>query len=94
MDLLLTDIIMPGGMDGAALAREAARRHPDLRVLLTTGYQGDAEAEGLPVLRKPYHLQDLAAALAVAASAAPAHPTVLQEAVHGVAVPNTSRSPA
>ena len=93
VELLLTDIIMPGGMDGAALAREATRRHPGLRVLLTTGYQGNAEADGLPVLRKPYHLQDLAAALANA-SAPPARQAVFQEAVQGVAVPNTSRSPA
>ena len=94
VDLLLTDVIMPGGMDGATLAREAARRHPGLRVLLTTGYQGNAEADGLPVLHKPYHLQDLAAALAVAAPAPTADRTVSLETAHGVAVPNTSRSPA
>ncbi len=94
VELLLTDVIMPGGMDGAALAREATRRHPDLRVLLTTGYQGDAEADGLPVLHKPYHLQDLAAALTAAVPAPPADRAVFQETVQGVAVPNTSRSPA
>jgi PAS domain S-box-containing protein len=93
VDLLLTDIIMPGGMDGAALAHEAMRRHPGLRVLLTTGYQGNAEANGLRILRKPYHLQDLAAALAAASAPLPG-PASFQEAVQGVAVPNTSRSPA
>ena len=93
VDLLLTDVIMPGGMDGAALAREATRRRPGLHVLLMTGYQGSAEADGLPVLRKPYHLQDLAAALSKA-SAPPSSSAALQEMVQGVAVPNTSRSPA
>ncbi len=66
VDLLFTDVLMPGGMDGLALAREAGRRRPGLPVLLTTGYSGGGPAAaplGVPVLRKPYRIDELAAAL-------------------------------
>ena len=69
VDLLFTDVLMPGGMDGLALAREAARRRPGLPVLLTTGYTGGGAAAvplGLPVLRKPYRIDDLVQALELA----------------------------
>ena len=71
VDLLFTDVLMPGGMDGLALAREAARRRPGVRVLLTTGYTGGGAAAtplGVPVLRKPYRLDELSGALARALS--------------------------
>jgi len=38
IDVVLSDIMMPGGVSGVHLAREIRRRHPDLRVVLTTGY--------------------------------------------------------
>ncbi len=66
VDLLFTDVLMPGGMDGLALAREVGRRRPGLPVLLTTGYTGGGVAAvplGLPLLRKPYRIDDLAQAL-------------------------------
>jgi PAS domain S-box-containing protein len=75
VDLLFTDVLMPGGMDGLALAREARRRRPGLPVLLTTGYTGAGAAavpRGMPVLRKPYKLQDLAHALQSVLAGAPA----------------------
>jgi len=74
VDLLFTDVLMPGGMDGLTLAREAGRRRPGLPVLLTTGYTGagaSAVPLDLPVLRKPYKLQDLAHALRTILAYAP-----------------------
>lgn len=59
-DLLFTDLIMPGGMDGRALAREARRRVPGLKVLFTSGYVGEVyggerdEMDMAPLLQKPY----------------------------------------
>jgi CheY-like chemotaxis protein len=38
IDLLFTDVVMPGGVNGRQLADEAVRRHPGLKVLFTTGY--------------------------------------------------------
>jgi PAS domain S-box-containing protein len=73
-DLVLTDVIMPGGQDGIELARRLARERPGLPVLLCSGY-GGAPARvamtGLPLLRKPYTLDELDAAIAVARAAAP-----------------------
>ena len=40
MDLLFSDMIMPGRMNGVVLAREARRRRPKIKVMLTTGYVG------------------------------------------------------
>lgn len=63
IDLLLTDIAMPG-MNGRALADAARASRPALKVLLTTGYDpAGGEPGGLPVLAKPYLLEDLAAAV-------------------------------
>jgi PAS domain S-box-containing protein len=66
IDLLFTDVMMPGGMDGRALAREAAALRPGLRVLYTSGFseslgthQDGSPAEE-PLLSKPYLKQQLA----------------------------------
>lgn len=64
-DLLFSDIIMPGGVNGFMLAREMRQLRPDLRVLLTTGYAGEENAHmsdnsEFEVLRKPYTLDELA----------------------------------
>ncbi|MBU8545704.1 MULTISPECIES: PAS domain S-box protein [Roseomonadaceae] len=65
-DLLFTDVVMPGGMNGPALAKEAQRRRPGLRVLFTSGYtengivhQGRLDP-GVLLLNKPYRRRDLA----------------------------------
>lgn len=69
VDIVFSDIIMPGGMSGIDLAREVKRRRPDLPILLTTGYGGSDEldAHEFPVLRKPYNREELSAALSRAA---------------------------
>ena len=67
-DLLLSDIRMPV-MDGIALARAAARHHPDLTILLMTGYADQRErAHGLDalihdVLTKPFSLATMRTAV-------------------------------
>jgi CheY-like chemotaxis protein len=59
--LLITDIVMPGGINGFALARMARMRRLDLRVLYVTGYDLPME-EGIgKVLRKPIELDALVA---------------------------------
>jgi CheY-like chemotaxis protein len=67
VDLVFSDIMMPGGMNGVELAREVRRRRGDLPVLLTSGFaeaaRESAAAEGVRVLAKPYRLEELAAAL-------------------------------
>ena len=65
IDLMLTDLIMPGGMDGVQLAHAAVALRPGLPVILTSGYTGDtlgAAAEApWPLLAKPYPAEALAA---------------------------------
>jgi DNA-binding response OmpR family regulator len=66
-DLLFTDIVMPGGMNGRELAQEALRRHPTLKVLCTTGYSREALTQdgrleaGIHVIGKPFAFDELAA---------------------------------
>lgn len=65
VDLLYSDLIMPGGLNGVMLAREARRRRPKIKVLLTTGYaessieRTDAGGNEFEVLAKPYNRQEL-----------------------------------
>ncbi len=62
IDLVFSDIVMPDGMNGLELAARVAREHPDLPVLLTTGYSdalSDAEGQGLQIIGKPYRTSDL-----------------------------------
>ena len=67
-DILFTDIVMPGGMDGLALARQAKAQQPHLRIVLTSGYaQSLLDTPDLPgtLINKPYRKNDLHKALAV-----------------------------
>lgn len=63
-DLVLSDIVMPGGMSGLELAGHLARTHPQLQVVLTTGYSdvlAEGGAEDIELLRKPYSMDALGA---------------------------------
>src|SRR5271165_2585459 len=66
LDLLLTDVVMPGPLNGRELADLAVRRRPGLRVLYMTGYSRDAIIRhgrldpGVHVLGKPFSLEELA----------------------------------
>ncbi len=67
IDLLFTDIVLPGGMNGRQIADAAKKMQPGLRVLYTSGYtqnaivhQGRVDA-GVELLSKPYRRSDLAA---------------------------------
>jgi PAS domain S-box-containing protein len=58
--LVFTDVILPGAMDGAALAQVVAERYPRIPVVLTTGYSKVFDQEPpWPVLRKPYQIAAL-----------------------------------
>jgi signal transduction histidine kinase len=68
VDLLFTDIVTPGSIDGIALARTAARRWPGLKILLTSGFpqtqlDGRGEVNGIRLLSKPFGRDELARAL-------------------------------
>ncbi len=66
IDLLFSDLIMPGGMNGVMLAREVKRRRPNMNVLLTTGYaessieRVDARGAEFELIQKPYKRTELA----------------------------------
>lgn len=66
IDLLFTDMVMPGSLNGLTLAHAARQLYPELRVLLTSGFAGKIteknENDDLvrSMLRKPYHASDLA----------------------------------
>jgi signal transduction histidine kinase len=67
VDLLFTDVIMPGGINGRQLADEAIRRRPQLKVLFTTGYTRNAIVHhgrldaGVEMIGKPFSFVELSA---------------------------------
>lgn len=70
IDILFTDIVLPHGMSGIALAHEARALRPELRILLASGHaretlraEGGSEMDAFAFLAKPYRLQELGAAL-------------------------------
>jgi two-component system, NtrC family, sensor kinase len=73
INVVFSDILMPGGMNGLELAKVVRSRFPRVVVLLTTGYSSsaqDAVREGFEVLQKPYDLAALERALLAAFKAA------------------------
>jgi CheY-like chemotaxis protein/nitrogen-specific signal transduction histidine kinase len=68
IDMLFTDIVMPGPMNGVQLAEAAMRLRPELKVLLVTGFSAESlapelDAARFEVLRKPYRIHELASRL-------------------------------
>lgn len=68
IDLLLSDIVMPGAVNGVELASQAVALRPHLKILLSSGYAGEAMEKVLaqsawPFLKKPYLQDELAAQL-------------------------------
>jgi signal transduction histidine kinase/CheY-like chemotaxis protein len=69
IDVLFSDVVMPGGMNGVQLAVEARRIRPDIKILLTSGYAASSlmKEQGLPdtleLLPKPYEREELACKL-------------------------------
>lgn len=63
IDLMLSDVIMPGGIDGFQLAEEAQALYPELRIILATGFASRTDTASWPILRKPYDIHTLANAL-------------------------------
>ena len=78
VELLFTDVVMPGGMNGRALADAARRLRPGLRVLYTSGYTENAIVHhgrldpGALLLSKPYRRSELDRAIRAALDAGPA----------------------
>ncbi|HEY2534896.1 MAG TPA: ATP-binding protein [Xanthobacteraceae bacterium] len=66
VDLLFTDVVLPGGMTGAQVAAHARAAKPDLKVLFTTGYARNAIVHhgrldpGVQLITKPFSMSDLA----------------------------------
>jgi PAS domain S-box-containing protein len=66
VDLLFTDVVLPGGMTGSVLAEQARRKRPEVKVLFTTGYARNAIVHhgrldpGVELITKPFSYTDLA----------------------------------
>jgi CheY-like chemotaxis protein len=69
VDLLLTDMVLPGGIGGRELAERSRQRMPNLAVLFISGYAADGSNQdgrldsGIRLLPKPFHRADLARAV-------------------------------
>src|SRR4029077_19671877 len=61
IDLVLSDVVMPGGMNGIALAQEIGNHYPDIPVVLTSGYSDvfQTAQSRFSILRKPFQLSAL-----------------------------------
>ena len=76
-DILFTDVVMPGGINGWELAEQARQIRPGLKVLLTSGYALETLAErgrlpkGAVILNKPYRKAELARRLREALTVSP-----------------------
>ncbi|RZA35396.1 MAG: response regulator, partial [Lysobacteraceae bacterium] len=83
-DIVLSDVMMPGALDGIDLSYQLRLHYPGLPVLLSTGHldaaREKADAVGVPVLPKPYRIKDLESALLAARLETQANTEVLDAA--------------
>jgi DNA-binding NtrC family response regulator len=64
VDVVFTDVVMPGSLSGIELARLVSQQHPDVRVVIATGYSDRrVDVPGVKSLAKPYELRHAVAAL-------------------------------
>lgn len=63
VDLLFTDHILPNGLNGRELGKQAMALRPGIRILLCSGYGSRARNEQFPILAKPYRRMELATAI-------------------------------
>ena len=61
IDIVFSDIVMPGKMDGIGLAKTIRKKNPDIPILLVTGYSASAKDVGsqFTILHKPFQLHEL-----------------------------------
>ena len=61
IDVVFSDVVMPGKMDGIGLAKTIREKNPEIPILLVTGYSASAKEIGsqFAILRKPYQLHEL-----------------------------------
>ena len=77
VDLLFTDMVMPGKMNGKQLAVAACAKYPGLKTLFTSGFPGQSDLAGAQIepgdilLRKPYRRNDLTSAISAALDGRP-----------------------
>jgi CheY-like chemotaxis protein len=74
VDVVVSDVLMPDGMSGFQLAQQIRARLPHMAIVLTSGMAGDktvteAVEPDLPVLRKPYRIEDISQAIEAAIDA-------------------------
>ena len=90
IDLMFTDVVMPGGVSGVQLARMASEVRPELAILLTSGYVGETSPIGeneFPLIDKPYERASLAAKLRQVPGPAPRPPCPNRPANRPIASP-------
>jgi PAS domain S-box-containing protein len=64
VDMVFSDVMLPGDLDGLGLAKTIGKRFPQIPVLLTSGYAKALSGQhGMPILRKPYQISALAEAV-------------------------------
>jgi PAS domain S-box-containing protein len=64
VDMVFSDVMLPGDLDGLGLAKTIGKRYPQIPVLLTSGYAKALNGQhGMPILRKPYQISALAEAV-------------------------------